>query len=121
MKFSLTGLDVLSILFAAALAVQLGSRFQPNIVVFLFAFFFLRLLLQWLFFKTFVHRDLPYVRSTIQFVMILLVVPLVLFVVSLIPGVGGMLANINLTYYLILPLLGFITSWGLQKYLDIEG
>lgn len=120
MKKIFVFIDVLSVLFSSGLAVQIGTKYQPNIVVFVITFFAVRTLLQWLYFNSFIHRSLPLTRSIAQFVIILLILPLVLTSVVFVPELTAYLENSLTFYYLIVPAVVLVVSLIFQKFFKIE-
>ena len=113
-------IDILAIYFASSFAITVGSAYRPNIFVFLVSFLAIRTLLLWIFFGTFVHRQFPWLRSSVQFVILILALPIPLFLGSFVPFFLSLIESTNLFYYLVIPLIVAAISTAFQRFYQLE-
>ncbi|MDP2671314.1 MAG: hypothetical protein Q8P13_02515 [bacterium] len=120
MKYIFVFIDCLTVIFASATALQFGTNYQPNLGAFILVFLFSRTLLQWLVFESFIHRTFPTLRAAVQFAIILLVLPFLLFAFSVVPFLTPILEHPFYFYYLLIPVVVLLLSSLFQIFFKLE-
>lgn len=120
MKYVLIFIDILSVFFASAAALQLGSEYQPNLPIFVLSFIIVRTGLQFLYFGSFVHRDFPLGRSLAQFLILLVLLPVGLSLPPFLETSFEFFSNELLVYYVFAPLTVLLVSALFQVFYKLE-
>lgn len=99
-------LDTLTLLFSLAIAVFVGNQFQPNPIGFLVTFVVSRFLLYWLWLHSINKLTIPWLRLSIQTIILVILLPVLIATLGLIfPSVSD-----NTYLFIFIPTVTIITS-----------